>query len=123
MILTKDMHLRWDTREASLTRTWITSCVRDNVEKLKLANPDDVLIKVKVAGINPIDYVVISGSIPTVKPMLHIQAAEVSGTLEESGNDVNGLKRVTGLSYIAKSSIAHATCAGAVLICFAETAA
>jgi NADPH:quinone reductase-like Zn-dependent oxidoreductase len=66
--------------------------VRDNVEKPKLANPDDVLIKVKVAGVNPIDNVVISGSITTVSPMPHIPGAEVSGTVDEIGNEVSGLK-------------------------------
>jgi NADPH:quinone reductase-like Zn-dependent oxidoreductase len=66
--------------------------VMDNVEKPKLANPYDVLIKVKVAGVNPIDNAVISGSIPTVKPIPHIPGAEVSGTVDEVGNEVNGLK-------------------------------
>src|SRR5919106_436405 len=66
--------------------------VIDNVEKPKLANPDDVLIKVKVAGVNPIDSVVISGSIPTVRPMPHIPGAEVSGIVDEIGNEVNELK-------------------------------
>jgi NADPH:quinone reductase-like Zn-dependent oxidoreductase len=67
--------------------------VIDNVEKPKLANPDDVLIKVELAGVNPIDNVVISGSIPTVRPIPHIPGAEVSGTVEEIGNQVNGLRK------------------------------
>jgi NADPH:quinone reductase-like Zn-dependent oxidoreductase len=67
--------------------------VRDDVEKPKLVNPDDVLIKVKVAGLNPIDNTVVSGSIITVKPMPHIPGAEISGTIEEAGNEANGLKK------------------------------
>ena len=67
--------------------------VRDNVEKPKLVNPDDVLIKVKVAGVNPIDNTVVSGSIITVKPMPHIPGAEISGTIEEAGYEANGLKK------------------------------
>jgi NADPH:quinone reductase-like Zn-dependent oxidoreductase len=67
--------------------------VMDNVERPKLTNPDDVLIKVKVAGVNPIDNVVISGSIPTLKPMPHIPGAEVSGIVDEVGIEVNGLKK------------------------------
>jgi NADPH:quinone reductase-like Zn-dependent oxidoreductase len=67
--------------------------VRDNIEKPKLANPDDVLIKVKVAGVNPIDNVVVSGSIPTLRPMPHIPGAEVSGTVDDIGNEVDGLQR------------------------------
>lgn len=66
--------------------------VIDSVEKPKLANPDDVLIKVKVAGVNPIDNVVVSGSIPSLRPMPHIPGAEVSGTVDEIGNAVAGLK-------------------------------
>jgi NADPH:quinone reductase-like Zn-dependent oxidoreductase len=65
----------------------------DNVEKPKLANPDNVLIKVKVAGLNPIDNVVVSGSIPTVRPIPHIPGAEVSGIVDEIGSEVSGLKK------------------------------
>jgi NADPH:quinone reductase-like Zn-dependent oxidoreductase len=67
--------------------------VMDNVEKPKLANPDNVLIKVKVAGLNPIDNVVVSGSIPTVRPIPHIPGAEVSGIVDEIGSEVSGLKK------------------------------
>jgi NADPH:quinone reductase-like Zn-dependent oxidoreductase len=67
--------------------------VRDDVEKPKLVNPDDVLIKVKVAGVNPIDNTVVSGSTITVKPMPHIPGAEISGMVEEAGNEANGLKK------------------------------
>jgi NADPH:quinone reductase-like Zn-dependent oxidoreductase len=65
----------------------------DNVEKPKLANPDNVLIKVKVAGLNPIDNVVVYGSIPTVRPIPHIPGAEVSGIVDEIGSEVSGLKK------------------------------
>src|SRR5919106_6573605 len=67
--------------------------VRDDVEKPKLVNPDDVLIKVKVVGVNPIDNTVVSGSTITVKPMPHIPGAEISGMVEEAGNEANGLKK------------------------------
>lgn len=67
--------------------------VMDNAEKPKLANPDNVLIKVKVAGLNPIDNVVVSGSIPTVRPIPHIPGAEVSGIVDEIGSEVGGLKK------------------------------
>ncbi len=65
----------------------------DNAEKPVLGNPDDVLIKVKVAGVNPIDNIVISGSIPTLQPIPHIPGAEVSGTTEEIGSEVKTLKK------------------------------
>jgi NADPH:quinone reductase-like Zn-dependent oxidoreductase len=67
--------------------------VIDDIEKPKLANPDDVLIKVKVVGVNPIDNIVVSGSIPTVRPIPHIPGAEVSGIVDEIGNAVDVLKR------------------------------
>jgi NADPH:quinone reductase-like Zn-dependent oxidoreductase len=67
--------------------------VMDNVEKPKLANPDDVLIKVNVAGVNPIDNLVVSGSIPAVSPIPHIPGAEVSGTVDDIGSEVDGLKK------------------------------
>jgi NADPH:quinone reductase-like Zn-dependent oxidoreductase len=67
--------------------------VVDNVEKPKLANPDNVLIKVKVAGLNPIDNVVVSGSIPSVRPIPHIPGAEVSGIVDEIGSEVSRLKK------------------------------
>lgn len=67
--------------------------VMDNVEKPKLTNPDNVLIKVKVAGLNPIDNVVVSGSIPSVRPIPHIPGAEVSGIVDEIGSEVSGLKK------------------------------
>jgi NADPH:quinone reductase-like Zn-dependent oxidoreductase len=67
--------------------------VRDNEEKPKLTNPDDVLIRVKVAGVNPIDNVVVSGSIPNLRPMPHIPGAEVSGIVDEIGNEVSVLKK------------------------------
>lgn len=67
--------------------------VMDNVEKPKLANPDNVLIKVKVAGLNPIDNVVVSGSIPTVRPIPHIPGAEVSGIVDEIGSEGSRLKK------------------------------
>lgn len=67
--------------------------VMDNVEKPKLANPDNILIKVKVAGLNPIDNVVVSGSIPTVRPIPHIPGAEVSGIVDEIGSEGSRLKK------------------------------
>src|SRR5919107_648732 len=76
--------------------------VLDNVEKPQLTNPDDVLIKVKVAGVNPIDNVVVSGSIPTLSPMPHIPGAEVSGTVDEIGNEVDGLEKGNRVVMYAK---------------------
>jgi NADPH:quinone reductase-like Zn-dependent oxidoreductase len=81
-------------RAAVFDKTGIENLkVMDNVEKPKLANPDNVLIKVKVAGLNPIDNVVVSGSIPAVRPIPHIPGAEVSGIVDEIGSEVSRLKK------------------------------
>jgi NADPH:quinone reductase-like Zn-dependent oxidoreductase len=81
-------------RAAVFDKTGIENLkVMDNVEKPKLANPDNVLIKVKVAGLNPIDNVVVSGSIPSVRPIPHIPGAEVSGIVDEIGSEVSRLKK------------------------------
>ena len=81
-------------RAAVFDKTGIENLkVLDNVEKPRLSNPDDVLIKVKVAGVNPIDNGVVSGFMPSVNPIPHIPGAEVSGTVDEISNDVNGLKK------------------------------
>jgi D-arabinose 1-dehydrogenase-like Zn-dependent alcohol dehydrogenase len=82
--------------------------VMDNVEKPKLSSPDDVLIKVKIAGVNPIDNAVVSGSWPTVNPIPHIPAAEVSGTIDEIGNEVNGFKK--GDRVIIKNPVFDGKC-------------
>jgi NADPH:quinone reductase-like Zn-dependent oxidoreductase len=47
----------------------------------------DVLIKVKVAGVNPIDRTVITGSIPT-SPFPHIPGAEIAGIIDKVGSHV-----------------------------------
>ena len=51
------------------------------------------MIKVKVAGVNPIDNVAVSGSLPDLRPMPHIPGAEFSGTVDEIGNEVDGLEK------------------------------
>ena len=45
----------------------------------------DVLIKVKAAGVNPIDYLTVS-NIPGIKPLPHIPGVEVTGVIENSGS-------------------------------------
>jgi NADPH:quinone reductase-like Zn-dependent oxidoreductase len=52
----------------------------------------DVLIKVRIAGVNPIDQIVISGALP-LSPMPHIPGAEISGTIEKIGSHVRGLDK------------------------------
>ena len=51
-----------------------------------------MLIRVKAAGVNPIDHIVVSGTLP-IKPVPHIPGAETSGVVEEAGRHVTSLKR------------------------------
>jgi NADPH:quinone reductase-like Zn-dependent oxidoreductase len=63
--------------------------VIDNVERPRISD-HDILIKVKMAGVNPIDSFVVSGALPRIDPLPHIPGAESSGIIEEVGNHVNG---------------------------------
>ncbi|MDR4510709.1 MAG: alcohol dehydrogenase catalytic domain-containing protein [Nitrososphaeraceae archaeon] len=88
--------------------------VKDNIQNPKISDYD-VLIRVVVAGINPIDYYVISGyrtiqyqqqendpkrlnkkapltSELPVKPLPHIPGAEFAGVIEKKGLRVRNLK-------------------------------
>jgi NADPH:quinone reductase-like Zn-dependent oxidoreductase len=64
--------------------------VKDDVQQPKIADYD-VLIKVKVVGVNPIDYFTVS-NIPGIKPLPHIPGVEVTGVIEKVGNHVTTLK-------------------------------
>jgi NADPH:quinone reductase-like Zn-dependent oxidoreductase len=56
--------------------------VMDNVNKPQI-NDHDVLVRVKVAGVNPIDNFVVSGALPKIIPLPnHIPGAEISGTVK-----------------------------------------
>jgi len=61
--------------------------VKENVVEPKITD-HDVLIKVKMCGINPIDYTVVSSSLLKIDPLPHIPGAETSGIIEEVGNHV-----------------------------------
>ena len=67
----------------------------------------DVLIKVKSAGVNPIDYLTVS-NIPGIKPLPHIPGAEVAGIIEKVGNHVSILKE--GDKVVVYNSIFDGTC-------------
>ncbi len=62
--------------------------IRDNAEQPKISE-HDILIKVKMAGVNPIDSFVVSGSLPKLNPLPHIPGAESAGIVEEVGSHVN----------------------------------
>ncbi|HET6727188.1 MAG TPA: alcohol dehydrogenase catalytic domain-containing protein [Nitrososphaeraceae archaeon] len=61
--------------------------VLDNVDEPKVGD-HDILIKVKLAGVNPIDHFVVSGMLPRIVPFPHIPGAESSGIVEQVGSRI-----------------------------------
>jgi NADPH:quinone reductase-like Zn-dependent oxidoreductase len=83
--------------------------VIDNVEEPKI-NDHDVLIQVKVAGVNPIDHFVASGTLPRVYPLPHRPGAESSGIVEELGNHVNNSEIKKGDRVVVHNKVFDGTC-------------
>jgi NADPH:quinone reductase-like Zn-dependent oxidoreductase len=80
----------------------------DKVQEPKI-NYQDVLIKVKVDVINPIYYMVASGSRAGINPIPHIPGAETAGTIEKVGNQVsNNLKK--GDRIVVHNKVFDGTC-------------
>ena len=65
--------------------------IRDDVEQPEITD-HDVLIRVKMAGVNPIDHITISGT-REIKPLPHIPGAETSGVVEEAWTTCDQLKQ------------------------------
>src|SRR5215203_5681706 len=83
--------------------------VIDEVEEPKISD-HDVLIQVKVAGVNPINYFVSSGALPRVEPLPHILGAESSGIVEELGNHVNNSEIKKGDRVVVHNKVFDGTC-------------
>jgi NADPH:quinone reductase-like Zn-dependent oxidoreductase len=93
--------------------------VMDNVKEPQLTGHHDVLIRVKVASVNPIDNFEVSGALPKLIPLPnHIPGAELSGVVEEVGSHVNNknLTKVTELLFTIKCLMGPAICVSMVLI-------
>jgi NADPH:quinone reductase-like Zn-dependent oxidoreductase len=91
----------------------------ENLEIKEYPDPEltdhEVLIRVKVAGINPIDYFVVSGkhgiksgSRLNSKPLPHIPGAEISGIVERVGTHVKRLNE--GDRVVIYSRLFDGTC-------------
>jgi NADPH:quinone reductase-like Zn-dependent oxidoreductase len=80
--------------------------VKEDVQQPTITD-HDVLIKVKLAGMNPIDYLTVS-NIPGIKPLPHIPGTEVAGIIEKVGNHVSILKE--GDKVVVYNSIFDGTC-------------
>jgi NADPH:quinone reductase-like Zn-dependent oxidoreductase len=83
--------------------------VIDNAEEPKISD-HDVLIKIKVTGVNPIDHFVVSGALPKVDPLPHIPGAESSGIIEEVGSHVNRNNITKGDRVVIHNKVFDGTC-------------
>jgi NADPH:quinone reductase-like Zn-dependent oxidoreductase len=83
--------------------------VMDNADQPKISD-HDILIKVKLAGINPIDHFVVSGALPKLDPLPHIPGAESSGVIEQVGSHVNNKNLKKGDRVIIHNKIFDGTC-------------
>ena len=80
--------------------------VKEDVQQPTITDYD-VLIKVKAAGVNPIDYLTVS-NIPGIKPLPHIPGVEVTGVIEKVGKHVTTLKE--GDKVVVYNVIFDGTC-------------
>jgi NADPH:quinone reductase-like Zn-dependent oxidoreductase len=84
--------------------------VVDNVKEPEITE-HDVLVRVKVAGVNPIDNFVVSGALPKLIPLPnHIPGAEISGTVEELGSHVNNNNLTKGDRVIIHAKVFDGIC-------------
>jgi NADPH:quinone reductase-like Zn-dependent oxidoreductase len=84
--------------------------VMDNINKPQI-NDHDVLVMVKVAGVNPIDNFVISGALPKIIPLPnHIPGAEISGIVEDVGSHVKSNNLKKGDRVILYGKVFDGTC-------------
>jgi NADPH:quinone reductase-like Zn-dependent oxidoreductase len=77
--------------KANLMRAFGVDSLR--VEEVEDPSPGrgQVVVRVVEAGVNPVDYFVVSG-MRTVEPMPHIPGAEFAGVVEEVGPDVKSVR-------------------------------
>ena len=80
--------------------------IKEDVQQPTITD-HDVLIKVKAAGVNPIDYFTVS-NMPGIKPLPHIPGVEITGIIEKVGNHVTALKE--GDKVVVYNVIFDGTC-------------
>ena len=83
--------------------------VIDNAEDPKI-NDHDILIRIKVAGVNPIDNLVVSGMLPKIVPYPHIPGAESSGIVEQIGSQVSNDSIKIGDRVVVHNKVFDGTC-------------
>ena len=83
--------------------------ISNNLEKPRIGD-HDVLVKVAMTGINPIDYFVVSGELPKIEPIPHIPGAESAGTVEQLGQHVDDTRIKTGDRVVVHNKVFDGTC-------------
>jgi NADPH:quinone reductase-like Zn-dependent oxidoreductase len=83
--------------------------VIDNAEEPKIKD-HDVLIKIKTAGVNPIDNIVVSGMLPQIVPFPHIPGAESSGVVEQIGSHVSNDNLKVGDRVVVHNKVFDGIC-------------
>lgn len=83
--------------------------VIDDAQEPKLGD-NDVLVKTKVCGLNPIDYLVVSGALPKLSPIPHIPGAETSGIVQDVGSNVDSKNVKKGDTVVVHNKIFDGTC-------------
>ena len=68
------------------------------------------LIKIKTAGVNPIDNLVVSGMLPKILPFPHIPGAESSGIVEQIGSHVSNDNIKVGDRVVVHNKVFDGTC-------------
>ena len=63
--------------------------INQDIEEPKITD-HDVLVKVKMTGVNPIDHFTISGA-REIRPIPHIPGAEIAGVVEKIGKHVTSV--------------------------------
>jgi NADPH:quinone reductase-like Zn-dependent oxidoreductase len=80
--------------------------IMQDIEEPKITD-HDVLIKVNLSGVNPIDHFTVSG-VRAPKPIPHIPGAETAGEVENIGKHVTSLK--VGDRVVVYSRVFDGTC-------------
>jgi NADPH:quinone reductase-like Zn-dependent oxidoreductase len=83
--------------------------VIDNAEEPKIKD-HDVLIKIKTAGVNPIDNIVVSGMLPKIVPFPHVPGAESSGVVEQIGSHVSNDNLKVGDRVVVHNKVFDGIC-------------
>jgi len=83
--------------------------VTDKAERPRISD-HDILIKVKLAGVNPIDHLVVSGTLPKIAPLPHIPGAESSGIVEELGSHENSSNLKKGDRVVVHNKVFDGNC-------------